>query len=235
MQTTAQKAAHDSANQQAVYVYEAPLRLWHWTHTISFIVLGVTGYFIANPMATVPGEASANFLMGNIRFIHFVAAYVFTIGFALRIYWAFVGNHHARAIFILPVWDKEYWRGLWYEVRFYGFLEKEMRKSPGHNPLAQTAAFFLNTIGTVFMILTGFALYSEGMGRDSWMDTLFGWVIPLIGDSEATHNWHNLGMWVMLVFVIIHIYMVIRADIIGRQSSISTIFGGYRMYKDDLP
>ena len=216
MQTTAAKAGHDPVNQQAIYVYEAPLRLWHWTHGISFIVLAVTGYFISHPMATVPGEASANFLMGNIRFIHFVAAYVFAIGFALRIYWAFVGNHHARAIFILPVWDKDYWRGLWYEIRFYSFLEKGMRKSPGHNPLAQTAAFFLNTIGTVFMILTGFALYSEGMGRDSWMDTLFGWVIPLVGDSEATHNWHNLGMWVMLVFVIIHVYMVIRADVIGR-------------------
>ena len=39
---------------------------------------------------------------------------------------------------------------------------------------------------------------------------------------------------VMLVFVVIHIYMAIRADIMSRESSISTIIGGWRMYKDDL-
>ncbi len=59
--------------------------------------------------------------------------------------------------------------------------------------------------------------------------------MPLIGSSESVHNWHNLGMWIMTAFIIIHIYMAIRADIMTRQSSISTIFGGWRMYKDDLP
>jgi Ni/Fe-hydrogenase 1 B-type cytochrome subunit len=42
-------------------------------------------------------------------------------------------------------------------------------------------------------------------------------------------------MWVMLVFVVIHIYMAIRADIMSRESSVSTIFGGWRMFKDDQP
>ena len=47
---------------------------------------------------------------------------------------------------------------------------------------------------------------------------MFGWVIPLMGGSEAIHNWHNLGMWVMTAFVIVHVYMAIRADIVSRQS-----------------
>ncbi len=47
--------------------------------------------------------------------------------------------------------------------------------------------------------------------------------------------WHLTAMWLMLVFVVIHIYMAIRADIMSRESSISTIIGGWRMYKDDLP
>jgi Ni/Fe-hydrogenase 1 B-type cytochrome subunit len=67
------------------------------------------------------------------------------------------------------------------------------------------------------------------------MDSLFGWVIPFIGDSEKVHNWHNMGMWIMIVFIITHIYVSLRADIISRQSSLSTIIGGYRYYKDDQP
>ncbi len=218
-----------------VYVFEAPVRAWHWIHALSIVVLAVTGWFIANPPASVPGEASENFLMGNIRLIHFIAAYVFTIGFLVRVYWALVGNHYAREIFYLPVWRPSWWKGVFSEVRYYLFLKSEAEKIPGHNPLAQTAMFFLNTLVTIFMIVSGFALYAEGLGGGSWADVMFGWLIPLIGDSEATHNWHAVGMWLLIMFAIIHMYMAIRADIMGRQSSVSTIISGWRFFKDNRP
>jgi Ni/Fe-hydrogenase 1 B-type cytochrome subunit len=105
----AQQDAFESERQarlvKAIYVYEAPLRLWHWVNALAITVLAITGYLIASPLPSQPGEASDNFLMGYIRFAHFSAAYVFAIGFLGRIYWGFVGNHHARQIFILPVWD----------------------------------------------------------------------------------------------------------------------------------
>ena len=229
------KNGQDNTYSQPVYVFEAPVRIWHWVHTISFTVLAVTGYLIGAPMDSVPGEASDQFLMGNIRLIHFIAAYVFTIGFLVRIYWAFVGTRYAREIFYLPVWSAKWWEGLFYEIRYYLFMTREVRKHAGHNPLAQSTMFFFNTIGTIFMIVTGFALYSEGLGLGSWADVMFGWVIPLIGDSEAVHNWHNLGMWIMIFFIIVHIYMSIRGDIISRQTSISTIINGWRVWKDDRP
>ncbi|MEN8802171.1 MAG: Ni/Fe-hydrogenase, b-type cytochrome subunit [Thiogranum sp.] len=219
---------HDPLNQNAVYVFEAPVRLWHWLHTLSFLALAVTGYLIANPLPSLSGEASDHFMMGNIRLIHFISAYVFAIGFVVRIYWALVGNHYAREIFYLPFWRPSWWKGLFYQIRFYLFLTRKQHKTLGHNALAQVAMFLLNTLGTVFMIATGFALYGEGLGTGSWADNWFGWIIPILGGSEATHNWHNMGMWVMLTFVIIHIYMAVRADIIGRESSVSTIIGGWR-------
>ena len=122
-----------------------------------------------------------------------------------------------------------------YELRFYLLLTREQRKTLGHNPLAQTAMFFLNTLMTLFLIITGFALYGEGLGRGSWADTAFGWITPILGGSEATHNWHNMAMWIMLTFVIIHVYMAVRADIVGRMSSVSTIINGWRLFKDDQP
>ena len=91
------------------------------------------------------------------------------------------------------------------------------------------------TWGTIFMIFTGFALYSEGEGKGSWADTLFGWVIPLFGQSQDVHTWHHLGMWYILVFVITHIYVAIREDIMSRQSLVSTMISGWRMFKDDRP
>ncbi|WP_415881465.1 Ni/Fe-hydrogenase, b-type cytochrome subunit [Neptuniibacter sp. QD72_48] len=221
--------------QTAVYVYEAPLRLWHWVTVFSIITLCVTGYFIGVPLPTMPGEAIDNYLMGYIRFAHFTAGYIVTIGFLGRIYWAFVGNHHARELFVPPFFSGKFWKEAWHEVRWYLFLEKTPKKYIGHNPLAQVGMFFFFVLGMMFMIVTGFALYSEGLGHGSWADTLFGWVIPLMGQSQDVHTWHRLGMWYLITFILIHVYVAIREDIMSRQSLISTMIGGWRMFKDDRP
>jgi Ni/Fe-hydrogenase 1 B-type cytochrome subunit len=221
--------------QKAVYVYETPVRLWHWINALSILVLAVTGYFIGSPLPTMPGEASANFLMGYIRFAHFAAAFVFAIGFLGRFYWSFVGNHHARQLFRLPIFRAGFLEEVLFELRWYLFLEKEPRKYEGHNPLAQVVMFMMLTLGSVFMIFTGFALYSEGAGEGSWFDFFFGWVIPLFGQSQDVHTWHHLGMWFILIFIMAHVYVAIREDIMSRQSLISTMISGWRMFKDDRP
>jgi Ni/Fe-hydrogenase 1 B-type cytochrome subunit len=221
--------------QKAVYVYETPVRLWHWINALSILVLAVTGYFIGSPLPTMPGEASANFLMGYIRFAHFAAAFVFAIGFLGRFYWSFVGNHHARQLFRLPIFRASFLEEVLFELRWYLFLEKEPRKYEGHNPLAQVVMFMMLTLGSVFMIFTGFALYSEGAGEGSWFDFFFGWVIPLFGQSQDVHTWHHLGMWFILIFIMAHVYVAIREDIMSRQSLISTMISGWRMFKDDRP
>jgi Ni/Fe-hydrogenase 1 B-type cytochrome subunit len=195
----------------------------------------VTGYLIAKPLPTMPGEASDHFLMGYIRFTHFAAAYIFAIGFLARLYWAWWGNHHARQLFKLPILRKNFWSEALFELRWYLFLEPEPRKYAGHNPLAQMVMFTVLVFNTIFMIVTGFALYSEGEGKGSWADTLFGWVIPMMGQSQDVHTWHHLGMWVMVLFMMTHIYVAIREDIMSRQSLISTMISGWRMFKDNRP
>lgn len=217
---------------RAVYVFEAPVRIWHWVHALSIVVLAVTGYLIANPLPSVGGEASNSFLMGNLRMIHFIAGYVFAIGFVVRIYWGLVGNRYSRELLYLPVWRRDWWRDLFDEMKYYSFLRREAPPVVAHNALAQAAMWFFNIILGLFMILTGFALYGEGLGLGSWADRLFGWVIPLLGGSQSVRMLHILGMWLFITFAIIHIYMAIRADIMSRQSSISAIVSGWRLYRD---
>ena len=223
------------ANLKPEYIYEAPVRIWHWVHAISIVVLCVTGYLIGNPLPSVPGEASESFLMGNIRMIHFIAGYVFTIGLLVRIYWGFVGNKYSRELLYLPVWKGSWWKELFHEIKYYSFLTRKTYKTKAHNPLAQSAMWFFNFILGLFMVITGFALYAQGLGEGSWADVMFGWVFVLFPNSMGVKTWHNFGMWLIIVFAIIHTYMAIRADLMGRQSSVSTIMSGWRFYKDDYP
>jgi Ni/Fe-hydrogenase 1 B-type cytochrome subunit len=224
-----------TVKRTAVYVYQTPVRIWHWVNALAITVLAITGYLIGSPLPSLPGEASDHYLMGNIRFLHFAAGYVFLVGFLFRLYWAVVGNRYSRQLFALPFWRRAFWSELAHEVRWYAFREPEPRKYVGHNPLAHLFMVVIITVGGLVMMVTGFALYSEQTGLGSWQDELFGWVIPAVGQSQDVRMWHHWGMWVIVVFVMLHVYTAIREDIMSRQSLISTMVSGWRMFKDDRP
>ena len=224
-----------TVKQTAVYVYQTPVRIWHWINALSIAILAITGYLIGKPLPTMTGEASDHYLMGYIRFVHFAAAYIFLVGFIFRIYWAFVGNSYSRQLFTLPVWRRRFWSELLHELQWYAFMAKEPRKYIGHNPLAHLFMVAIITVGGFVMIVTGLALYSEQAGQGSWQDLMFGWVIPFVGQSQDVRMWHHWGMWIIVVFVMLHVYTAVREDIMSRQSLISTMISGWRMFKDDRP
>ena len=229
---TDEGAVAHGRSTKSVYVYEAPVRLWHWINALSITVLAVSGYFIGSPLPTLSGEASSHFLMGYIRFAHFAAGYVLAVGLLGRVYWAVVGNHHARELFTLPLTSRDYWREVRTMFSWYAFLIPQPNRYVGHNPIARLAMFFGFLFVTLFMICTGFALYGEGAQAGSWADRAFGWVIPLFGQSQDVHTWHHLGLWGMVIFVTLHVYAAIREDIMGRQSIVSTMISGHRTFKD---
>lgn len=228
--------AHTTHREEAVYVYEAPVRLWHWINAFSILTLAVTGYLIGSPPPSVGGEASSSFLFGWIRYLHFAAGYILVIGFLFRIYWAFAGNEHAKQIFLPPVWKRQFWSELLHEVKWYAMIEKQPLKYSGHNPLATLVMHVMFVWGIIFMIVTGMALYGEGTGMGTWQHSLFSsWVIPLFGQSQDVHTWHHLGMWLIICFAITHIYAAIREDIMSRQSIMSSMFSGWRTFRDGAP
>lgn len=235
MATTLEGLKEEQSVPGPIYVFNAGVRAWHWIHATALIVLIVTGYLIANPLPSMSGEASDYFVMGYMRMAHFIAGFVFAVGIVLRTYMAIVGDYWSRELFIVPLWSLDWWKRMFHEVKFYLFLTRKMSKNPGHNPLAQLFMWGINIILGVFMICTGFALYSQGTGDGSWADTMFGWVFVLVPSSQAVRMWHLMGMWLVLLFIIVHVYMVIRAEFLSRQNGISVMINGWRTFKDDGP
>jgi Ni/Fe-hydrogenase 1 B-type cytochrome subunit len=216
-----------------VYVYEAPVRIWHWVTMVCIMVLAVTGYFIGAPPPAIGGEATYSFLFGWIRTVHFVTAMILIVAFLVRVYWVFAGNHHARMIFLPPLWSVNLWKGLVGDIRDYLFIGKTESRWVGHNPLALLAMFFMFVLGMVVLIFTGLGLYAQAYGwGSSWM-TAFGWVTALLGTPQAVRTVHHLAMWYMLLFAVVHMYMVFRQDIMSRATIISTMVNGIRMWKDE--
>ncbi|MBB4382548.1 Ni/Fe-hydrogenase, b-type cytochrome subunit [Bradyrhizobium sp. SBR1B] len=214
------KARTDHCIGGVSYDYAA-VRVWHWVNAAAVLVLSLSGYLIGIGTPVMPEEASS--LFGNIRFSHFSAAYLLSVGFLWRVYWALKGNVHAIQIFYVPLWRRCFWREVYHEVRWYAFLTGPPERAVGHNRLAQLAMFLMFTPTTTFLIVSGFALYGQGAGTDSWQFKVFGWVFSIWPNSQDVHTWHHLGLWVIVVFALVHVYAVIRDDIISRRSFSSMV------------
>jgi Ni/Fe-hydrogenase 1 B-type cytochrome subunit len=61
----------------------------------------------------------------------------------------------------------------------------------------------------------------------------FGWVTVLLGTPQTVRTVHHFAMWYVILFVMIHMYMVFRQDIVGRSTILSTMVNGIRMFKDE--
>lgn len=217
-----------------VYVYEAPVRFWHWAQAVMFFLLCITGFLIGWPLPANYADTWSTYLFGNIIVVHLICAMLFTLLMIYRIYWAFVGNKYSRMIFILPFWDAMWVKGIWKTAMHYLFIEKHPPIYVGHNPLAQTAMFAMYVLGSIAIIITGFGLYAQQWGWDTGWMTYFGWVTHYMGGAQVVRTVHHALMYYLLLFLSFHLYMSFREDIMGHDTQISTIVNGIRYFKEPV-
>ena len=91
--------------------------------------------------------------------------------------------------------------------------------------------FAMYVLGTIFMIVTGFALYAQQWPWGTAPMSIMGWTFGLFGDPQMVRTLHHLGMWYLALFAIIHMYMVFREDIMSGESVIGTMINGIRIWK----
>ncbi|HEX3015667.1 MAG TPA: Ni/Fe-hydrogenase, b-type cytochrome subunit [Desulfobacteria bacterium] len=209
--------------KRPVYVWEAPVRIYHWLNALAIIILFVTGIYIGGPVMRPYGEASRNFVMGTMGLIHGITAYIFTANLIFRAYWAFVGNEYAH----FRPWRKGFFQDGLATFKYYMFLSREHTLQLGHNVMAQLMYFFVMWLGSVFMILTGFAMRAA-IQPGGVLDKLFGWVTVWLGSSSAVRNLHHLAAWAFVSFVIFHVYMVVRQDILDEDGTVTSMISGYK-------
>lgn len=213
-----------------VYVWEAPVRIAHWLIALSIVVLSTTGFYIGHPLMTVPGEARQWFVMGWMKVIHGYAAYVFIGAVMTRIIWMFTGNKYAH-------WDKfilvhkQRWRGLWPTLRFYLFMLRKPPAFVGHNPLAGVS--YLAVFGLYFVAIgTGLAM----RGAEADVDSPLRWVAslaPLVGGLQIARWIHHAVMWLLLCFVVHHVYSSVLVSTVEANATVESIFSGYKFVPEE--
>lgn len=218
-----------------VYVWELPVRIFHWINVLAITTLAITGFIIADPPAIMSNaEASESYWFGTVRFIHFGTAYIFFFNMILRVYWAFVGNRFASWKAYIPR-DRKMWHNLWHVLRVDIFLGNEKHPdvkniSVGHNTMAALSYVALFLIALI-QVFTGFGLYASMSGW--WLPKLFAWVVPFMGGDFIVRTIHHSATWLFILFTLIHVYLVFYHDWLEGRGEVSSMFGGYKFVSSE--
>lgn len=211
-----------------VELWHLPVRAMHWIAALAIVVLMVTGLIIASP-AVMAGSPRATFALQWVRFTHFVAAGVLVATAIVRIYWLVAGNRFEQWRALVPVRRRD-WVNFWAMLRAYAAIRTE--RAPrylGHNPLQQLLYTFTYVVALV-MVLTGFMLFGQA-NPGGLTNTVFGWMRPLFGGAQWVRVIHHVLSWYFLVFVIIHVYLAIRADVLEHGGMVSSMISGGRFVR----
>ncbi len=215
-----------------VYVWELPVRFFHWLNALCIVILCITGYLIADPPAILTeSEANFSYWFGTIRFIHFVTAFVFFFNFMFRIYWGFVGNRYSHWNNFIP-FKKAQWKEFFDVVKTDVFMVKNKPvESIGHNTLA-SVIYFVSFCAFLLQCVTGFGIYAK-MSK-SLLPQLFAWTVPILGGDLMARQIHHFLMWFFILFAIVHIYLVFYHDYIERRGVTSSMIGGWKFIEEEV-
>lgn len=222
-------------NFKRVFVWEMPVRVFHWITVGTVTALTITGFIIANPPALQSSvEATNSYWFGIVRYIHFISAYLFFINMIMRIYWSFAGNKFAHWSNFWP-FSKKRLKNVLHVLKVDVLLMNEKEHdltnlSVGHNAVAgfSYAILFLLALVQVF---TGFGMYSDMAGW--WLPKMFAWVVPALGGDFAARSWHHITMWIMILFVMIHVYLVFFHDWLEGRGETSSMISGYKFVRKE--
>lgn len=216
-------------------------RVCHWLMVIAFITCAITGFYIAHPFLVFEtGEVVDSYFMGYVRLAHFFGAIGLDVILLIWIYLFFFGdNPYFKSIFPIGQRLKEAVQML----KHYITLDMKDRPEMSEKMDALNAwGLFLFIIVFKFLMLTtGFAMFSAQINASNtsipggqYMFYAFGFLAQfLFGDLVSIRTAHHLMAWLMIFFVINHIYLEIWRDNFWKESDISIVFSGYKFIKKD--
>jgi Ni/Fe-hydrogenase 1 B-type cytochrome subunit len=210
-----------------VYVWELPVRFTHWLNFFCILVLSVTGYFMGsemdNPIYT------KQYITSWIHFIHYVTAYIFLMSFIVRIYWSIAGNNYANMLKWIPT-SRAHFKDLYNDIKNHLVLDLASSNRIGHTLLGSLMFFLLQLI-FLFVLVSGFAMYSLNHSGEIWK--AFGeWVqhaVPL----DMIKKYHVVVMYIFLVFAPGHIFMSCYSHFKLKNKLMISIFDGNKHIKRD--
>ncbi len=224
-----------TCNFKRVYVWEIPVRVFHWITAFTMLILVITGFIIANPPAlNVNVEATNSYWFGYVRAIHLITAFILVANSIFRLYWAFAGNQFANWRNFIPYTKKGVLNMLHVlKVDIFLLGEKDRNLSNisiGHNYLASFSYFIMGLL-FILQFSTGFALMEDT--SNWWLPDMFSWVVPFFGGDILVRYIHHFTTWIFMAFIVVHVYLVLFHDYVEARGETSAMISGFKFVRSE--
>ncbi len=209
------------------YEWSLAFRIDHWVRFITVVTLVVTGFYIHSPFMS---GGLDSFIMEWMRFFHILSAYVLVLGLVIRVYLAF-NQRYSSDYMDFGIGEKFF--GIAAMLGYYLFIKDSHKDYGKYNPL-QAVGYRIIAVMIIFESLTGAAMYKgRAFGIINTAGS-FRWVSSLLGGESYLRIWHYLTMWIVILFVLVHVYMVVLYTATNRDKTLTSIFTGYKLKKKSV-
>ncbi len=179
-----------------------PLVFTHYVNLICMILLIFTGFQIHYPMFPE--------IMGICRGLHVFCGMLLVLNLILRVIFMFaIKSAPANGTRVMDK-DIKNWvpqddnkHQMMPMVRYYLGIKNEHPLTAKFNPLQKLAYWFAGLL-ILFMAWTGFALWEPTSGF-----AFSEFCLSLLGGAMSVRIFHWFGMFVMIIFMIAHFYLVL--------------------------
>jgi Ni/Fe-hydrogenase 1 B-type cytochrome subunit len=226
------------------------MRTIHWVNAISMVVAIITGLYIAEPyyQTLIAEPAVDKYVMAWNRWGHFIVAIIFDVTSIIVAYLFFFSRFEKPILKLLPTPKniKEFFAVL---INLLTFNRSKSFDS-SHSDSFNTVYFTIFHLLLGWMLFTGLQLYVHGLESGmssigSWWPALLhavtDWTIPvssqLVGAGPTpsimdVRITHHITMWLIVVWVVFHIYYEVWRTIFWQEGDIAIAFGGNKFVKE---
>ena len=218
------------------------MRIVHWLNVICMVVAVITGLYIGHPyyQSFIADPAVDKYVMAWNRWGHFIVAIIFDVTAVLIGYLYFFSRFEKPYKKLIHTWKniKEFC-----EV-FLNLITFNRRKNfdSSHSDSYNIVFFTIFHLLLVFMLLSGLQLYVHGLASGissigAWWPAMLhlatDWTLQVFGGNMGVRIAHHTSMYLILVWVMCHIYYQIWRTIFWKEGDIAIVIGGSKFVREE--
>ncbi len=218
-------------------------RINHWIVAISMVGAVITGLYIGHPYyaSFISDPTATKWVMAWNRWLHFMIAIIFDVSSVVIAYLYFFSRFEKPYKKLIPNSRniKEF-----LEV-FFNLITFNRRKKfdSSHSDSFNTLFFTIFHLLLAWMLLTGLQLYVHGLASGessigSWWPTMLhlatDWTVTVTGGTYMdVRISHHITMYLIIAWVMFHIYYQVWRTIFWGEGDIAIVFGGSKFVKEE--
>jgi len=218
-------------------------RINHWIVAISMVGAVITGLYIGHPYyaSFISDPTATKWVMAWNRWLHFMIAIIFDVSSVVIAYLYFFSRFEKPYKKLIPNSKniKEF-----LEV-FFNLITFNRRKKfdSSHSDSFNTLFFTIFHLLLAWMLLTGLQLYVHGLASGessigSWWPTMLhlatDWTVTVTGGTYMdVRISHHITMYLIIAWVMFHIYYQVWRTIFWGEGDIAIVFGGSKFVKEE--